>query len=474
MTSSSSARGLTAELAQLAVEWSHPDSSAAKDLAERAVVDTVAVSLAASRDVTVTTIFDAVGEDLRSGPASAWARDLSGDSRSVALVNATSAHALDFDDVDDQMIGHPSAVLVPALMAQAEELGSSGSELLEGYWAGLAASRALASALDIDSHYRAGWHSTGTIGTVAAAAAGIRLRGLSLDRARHALGIAGSLAAGSRQNFGTMTKPLHAGMAAANATLAVKLAAAGFTADASQLEGPLGYLVLHAAAPGTRTAGHERLAEPQLNVKLHACCYYIHAAADAMLDLVEAGLTPDQVARVVVTGPPHGFGALIHHRPDTGLQGKFSMEYAMAACLLDGGLGLTVFTDDAVNRPEARSLVEVVELEASDTPPVGPREWQWGYAVVSVETNDGRQLTRRVDKPRGHARRPLTEADLRLKFDDCLRFGGLRNDDGLYEALRGLRDAASVREVTGLISELTRRGHESAATLRHATQGAAV
>lgn len=455
--------GLTEELAQLAVDWVHPDSSAAKDLAERAIVDTVAVSLAASHDSTVTAILDAVGADLRGGPATAWARPGSGDSRSVALLNGTCAHALDFDDVDDELIGHPSAVLVPTVIAQGEELGSSGSDVLEAYWAGLAASRALAGALDIDAHYGAGWHSTGTIGTVGAAAAGIRLRGLSIDQARHALGIAGSLAAGSRQNFGTMTKPLHAGVAAANGTLAVKLAAAGFTADRSQLEGPLGYLALHAAAPGTRAVQPDRLAVAGLNVKLHACCYYIHAAADAMLDLASEGLAPHEVRRVVVTCPADGFGALIHHRPRTGLQGKFSMEYAMAACLLDGALGLTVFTDEAVNRPEARRLIETVELEASATPPVGPAEWQWGYAVVSVETSDGRRLTRRVDKPRGHASRPLAEADLRRKFDDCLRYGGYQTDDQLFKVLRGLRDAASVREATVLISMLSGAGADEPA-----------
>lgn len=446
--------GFTAELARLAIDWQHPDLARARDLAERAVVDTVAVALAAREDATVAALLRGVGEDLRGGTASVWASGLAGDARTVALVNGTCAHALDFDDVDDQMIGHPSAVLVPALLAQAEETDATGEQVLQGYWAGLAVARALAARLDIDSHYRAGWHSTGTIGAVAAAAAGARLRGMSLEQARRALSIAGSLAAGSRQNFGTMTKPLHAGVAAANGVLAAKLGAAGFTADAAQLEAPLGFLALHDAAPGERRVAPARMAEPALNVKLHACCYYIHAAADAMLELAADGLEPQQVRRVVVTGPPNGFDALIHHRPRTGLEGKFSMEYAMAACLLDHGLGLTVFTDEAVSRPEAQRLVETVELQVAETPPAGPPEWEWGYAVVQVETSDGRSLTRRVDKPRGHASRGLSEADLRTKYDDCLAYGGLQPDDHLYWALRELRGAASVREVTDLRARL--------------------
>jgi 2-methylcitrate dehydratase PrpD len=148
------------------------------------------------------------------------------------------------------------------------------------------------------------------------------------------------------------------------------------------------------------------------------------------------------------------------------------MEYAMAACLLDQSLGLHVFTDESVRRPEAQRLIEAVELEASETPPSGPPEWEWGYAVVSVETTDGRQLTHRVDKPRGHASRPIAEADLRKKFDDCLAYGGFEPDDRLYKALRGLREAASLREVTGLVTELTARaGVPGSSSTRPATHG---
>lgn len=466
------AAGLTEELATLAVEWQHPDREAALSLAERAFVDTVGVTLAAAHDPTVGALLTGMGADLRGGTSSVWVRGGAADARTAALVNGACAHALDFDDVDDQLIGHPSAVLVPAVMALGEAVGASGEQALDGYWAGLAVGRALAAALDVDGHYRAGWHSTGTIGAVAAAAAGIRLRGLRVDGARHALGIAGSLAAGSRQSFGTMTKPLHAGVAAAHGVLATTLAAAGYTADPSQLEQPLGYLALHAGAPGRRRVEPERMAEPRLNVKLHACCYYIHAAADAALELAAAGLQPHEVRRIVVTGPPHAFGPLIHSRPRTGLQGKFSMEYAMAACLLDSSLGLTVFTDEAVTRPEAQRLVEVVELEPSTTPPLGSAQWAWNYAVVSVETTDGRRLARRVDEPRGHASRPLEEAELRQKFDDCLVHGGLVPSDEVYRALRGLRDTASLGQVTERISDLSGRSSAAAASSPRVVEGA--
>ncbi|MQA63144.1 MAG: MmgE/PrpD family protein [Actinophytocola sp.] len=454
MTTDAVKPGLTEELAGLAVNWRHPVPAQARDLAERAVVDTIAVSLAAANDPTVAALFNGLGAELRGGPSSVWVGGLHGDPRDTALVNGVCAHALDFDDVDDQMIGHPSAVLVPAVLAAGEETGASGAKALDAYWVGLAVSRELASALGMDSHYRAGWHSTGTVGAVAAAAASARILGLSVAQVRHALGIAGSLAAGSRQNFGTMTKPLHAGVAASNGILAAKLAGSGFTADTRQLERPLGYLALHDSAPGNRRADPDEVAQPSLNVKLHACCYYIHAAADAMLELVAAGLQPHCVERIVVTGPPEGFDALIHHRPRTGLQGKFSMEYAMAACLLDGALGLSTFTDASVTRPEAQRLLAKVELHTAEVPPLGPADWEWGYAALNVETAEGEPLSNRVDKPRGHASRPLAEHELRRKFDDCLAYGGLRPSDELYAALRGLREAESLCDVTRLVSVL--------------------
>lgn len=446
MMSGSSTHGLTWELADMAVGWEHPVPTAAQDLVERAVVDTVGVSLAAANDPTVEVMLDVMTEDLSTGSSTVWVRPVQTDSRQAALLNGVSAHALDFDDVDEAIIGHPSAVLVPAVLAEGETLGVSGKAIVTAYWSGLVVARALARALDINSHYGAGWHSTGTLGTLAAAAAAARLRELSHMQTRHALGIAGSLAVGSRQNFGTMTKPLHAGVAAANGLMAAKLAGGGFTADPSQLEGPFGFLALHHPAPGTRRADQIELAQSSLNVKLHACCYYIHAAADAMLELRAAEISPADVTRITVTGPPKGFDALIHHQPRTGLEGKFSMEYAMAACLLDGALGFAAFTDDAVARDEAQELLRKVELRTAEVPPIGPAEWDWSYAVVAVTLKDGRRLENRVDKPRGNALRPLTEHELRMKFDDCLVHGGFLPSGDLFESLRSLHELESIRD----------------------------
>lgn len=304
------------------------------------------------------------------------------------------------------------------------------------------------------THYARGWHATSTLGTVAAAAAAARIYGLSVQETRYALGIAASMAAGSRQNFGTMTKPLHAGMAASNGVNAAILAAAGFTADPNQLEAPLGYAALMAAdEPRIASAeldGHWALAATGLSVKKYPCCYNTHRALDAVLDL-RAGMglvDADQVEAVEVKVHPDGLGPLIHRRPTTGLAGKFSIEYAMAAALLDGRIGLSTFTDEAVLREQAQNLLRRVTTTETSAPGAGPAGTGGPFAVVTIVTRDGNRAVNRVDVPRGEASAPLTDGEIEAKFRDCASFGAVPAGEELYESLRALRKVSSVRDVT--------------------------
>lgn len=444
----------TRHLGELTASWASPDPSRTDQLARRAVIDTVAVSLAALDDPTVTTALRALGPGT-GGPSTVLATGQSSDPGQAALLGGLLGHALDYDDVDDAMIGHPSTVLVPALLAVAEELDLTGDALLDAFALGLHVCRDVAHRVGIDGHYARGWHSTGTVGTIGATAALARLRRLDVDRTRCALGIAGSLAGGSRQNFGTMTKPLHAGVAASNAVLATRLAAAGFTADPDQLDAPLGFFALHHGSEDPGPAATD--AADGLNVKLYPCCYYIHNAADAMLELVESGLRPDDVTRVRVTVQPGGLAPLIHARPTTGLQGKFSLEYAMAAALLDRRLTLRTFTDTEVQRPAAQQLLQRVEKTESLLPPTG-EDAQGGFAVVEVEVRTGELLQRRVDRPRGHASRPVTDEELHTKFIDCAAYSGLGRDSAeqAHAGLRGLGPTTSVRAALRPLRELVK------------------
>jgi 2-methylcitrate dehydratase PrpD len=252
---------------------------------------------------------------------------------------------------------------------------------------------------------------------------------MDVDRTRCALGIAASMAGGSRQNFGTMTKPLHVGLAARDAVLAASLAGNGFTADPDQLEKPLGFFAVFSETRQLDAVlesinGPFALTVHGLNVKKYPCCYNTHRTADATLDLAaREGLKADEVRRVRLTLEPGGFDPLIHHRPQTGLHGKFSAEYVIAAALLDGAVGLSSFTDAAVRRPQAQELLARVEFAESARPPVGEASWDQAYSVVTVETDRG-EFTLRADVPRGDRRAPLSRADLEAKFRDCLDFSG--------------------------------------------------
>jgi 2-methylcitrate dehydratase PrpD len=445
---------LSERLTELSTGWQNLRPEETRDSAERAFVDTIACAIAAQDEPAARIAQPALNPTsvsrIRGFPYAG-----EGTPQTIALLGGLAAHALDFDDVDDATISHPSAVLVPALLSLSTARDLSGEAVIDAYSRGVIAGRILAAGLGIRDHYELGWHSTSTIGTVAATVAVTRLLGLDARSVRHALGIAGSLAAGSRANFGTMSKPLHAGTAASNAILAALLAEGGFTSDTTQLEGPLGFLSLHSSGSdeeeavrleGPPAATAESVIAPiGLNIKAYPCCYYTHAAADAISDLVQTGLRAENVTAIEVCVQPGGLSPLIHHRPATGLQGKFSMEYVVAAMLIDSELTPQSFTDESVTRYAAQDLIPRIALFTSDAPPRGDAEWTDGYAVVTVTTNDGRTLTQRVDRPRGHACRPLDEVRLRAKFDSCLTYGGFTTSDSAYTALRGLSSQKSMR-----------------------------
>ncbi len=453
----------TRHLGELAISWVSTDRQSSEQLARRAVIDTVAVSLAALDDPTVTTALRALGPGT-AGPATVLATGRSADPGHAALLGGLLGHALDYDDVDDAMIGHPSTVLVPALLATAEDLDVTGDAVLDAFALGLHVCRDVAARLDIEEHYAKGWHSTGTVGTIGTTAALSRLRQLDIGHTRHALGIAGSLAGGSRQNFGTMTKPLHAGVAAHNAVLATRLAASGFTADPEQLESPMGFLALHHGAGLGSTPGGTT--QDGLNVKLYPCCYYIHNAADAVLQLVASGVRAEEVERLRVTVQPGGLSPLIHRRPLTGLQGKFSMEYAMAAAVVDHQITLSTFTDAQVQRPAVQHLLQRVETTESAVPPAGGTA-DGAYAVVEVDVRSGEHLQRRVDRPRGHATRPVTDDELHVKFADCGAHAGLHEEDTerVHDILSQLGPTRSVRESMLPLRELVQRRTAAGVTL---------
>ena len=373
----------------------------------------------------------------------------------AAWINATAAHALDFDDVAQR--GHPSTVLVPAILAVAQAIGATGRQMVLAYAAGYETWAELVRR-DADAHHSKGWHPTGILGAIGAAAACASLRGLSAEQAAHAIALGASQSAGIMANFGTMTKPFHAGRAAHAGVVSARLAASGFTAALDALEHPQGFLA--AVSPAGRIdvdspveAGRVwKLSKDGLSVKKYPLCFCTHRALDGMLDLLkENPLDPARVARVNVSTSRRNTIILRNHRPQTGLEAKFSMEFAMACALVAGRAGLTELTDDFVRRAEIQSLMQRVSVAPDDREdPATP-----GYTpddLVTIDKSDGSRLeSRKITSVRGGPQEPLAREELWAKFDDCLRVGASAVPARpLFDSLMSLDQLGHVLELPGL------------------------
>lgn len=384
------------------------------------------------------------GTDLRTSPT--WA----------ALANGTAAHAHDFDDTSFAWMGHPSAPLLAALLAAGEAELADGAALVTGYVVGFEVGAALGEALN-PSHYARGWHATATLGTLACAAAAARVMRLDAPETRHALGLAASLASGLRENFGTMTKPLHVGLAARNGLLAAALAREGVTASARALDGARGFAAAFGDAADDRLAAalerlgrRWRLLDPGIAVKAYPSCAQTHAAIDALLELRAAYRpAPDEIAEVLVGVDRLTPGILIYPEPTTGLERKFSMPFCAAAALADGRVDLASF--EAEPAPAVRTLMPRVRMVVDDA--IGDDPARRAWARVTVRLRDGRTLGPLLRGPAGHPERPLSDAALRAKFLACAgRVLAPAAAAGLAEAIEHLEAIPDVRALTARLT----------------------
>ncbi|MGH9043318.1 MAG: MmgE/PrpD family protein [Acidimicrobiales bacterium] len=428
------------------VDYAHHDrpvdlSPEPVELAVRSLVDTIGVLLAGRTEGSVSQLRANFGSRKnRSATSTVLFDGGKTDPETAALLNGTAAHALDYDDVAIVTHAHPSAVLWPAISALAEKHGASGLEMIEAYLVGYDVSAAIARGMDLMTHYWRGWHTTSTIGIFGAVAAAGRMLRLNTDQLRCAIGIAGSMAAGSCQNFGTMTKPLHAGLAARGGLFAANLAAHGFTADQDQLEAPLGFF--RSYSEDQRLEGAMEVLRTEspisvygLNFKQYPCCYAAHRAISAALRLKsEHQIDASEIEKIELVLHPHGFESLIHHQPENPVEAKFSGEYAVATALLDGAVPLRSFTPEAIARPAVRRLLELVQISELAIPPLGNEAWNRGYAVVRVTSARG-EFSERVDSLDGDQLAGLTRDVVEEKFRDCVEFAaiGSRPDDLLEE-----------------------------------------
>jgi 2-methylcitrate dehydratase PrpD len=429
----------------------------AREQARRAFLDTIGVTLAGSREDASRITAEVAREQGGGDEASVFGFDFRAPASEAALVNGTSAHALDFDDVSMSMRGHPSVPLVPAVLALGEKLRSSGRVVTDAFVLGFEVECKVGRLIGAP-HYELGWHPTATFGTLGAAAACARLLRLDPDRTHMALGIAASFAGGARRNFGSMTKPLHAGWGARNGVVAAMLASRGFTADDEALEAPDGWL--NAASGGTpvdsspiaRLGSPWEIISPGIGVKLYPCCYFTHLSIDAALQVRPQIVEHiHRIDGVHVSVSPGTMMVLRKVPPESGLEGKFSLEYVVAAALVDGDVTLNSFSDGAVMRPSVRevmSRVRVTEDGPRSSAPIG------GSAVVTVEIK-GREpiVSERAEVPRGDPQNPLSWSQLTDKFHDCAN--SVLPADSIETAVRIIEAMDGLSDVRELASTLT-------------------
>jgi 2-methylcitrate dehydratase PrpD len=333
----------------------------------------------------------------------------------AALINGAMSHALDYDDSMAQFQGHPTVTLYPGLLALSEWKEKNGRDLLSAYIIGLKAGVVIGACAGAE-HYGAGWHGTSTIGRFASAAGCARLMGLTEQETVYALGIAGTQASGLKRVFGTMCKPYHAGRASQVGLEAALLAADQFTSAEDILEGADGFFQLLKGKENVKAVASlgQTWETNKLAQKYHASCHGTHSAIEVVLNMVRKdNLTVPDIKSITVHTTQTAVAIAGKKTPKTGLEGKFSIYYCVANALLRGDTGMQAFTDEKVNDPEIKPLMEKITVEAvPDSNLLGLS------ARVEVETLSGKRLEGFSDILNEIPELDLKRQKVRMKFMD--------------------------------------------------------
>jgi 2-methylcitrate dehydratase PrpD len=430
--------------------------------ARRCLVDGFGVVLAGSTVRGTAIVRDYVRATAGRQEATALGADsLRASAAHAALINGASGHAMDYDDTQlsstpDRTFGlltHPTVPVLAASLAVAERERASGARFLEAFLVGFEVECKIAEAIDPD-HYKRGFHSTGTVGTFGAAAAAARLLGLDELRIRHTLAVAASMSSGIRVNFGTMTKPLHAGRAAENGVIAAELASRGFTGGDEGLDGRWGFFQVFGGG-----ADIDRLVPalgepwaivtPGVSIKPYPCGSLSHPSMDAMLALVtEHDVKPEQIRAIRLRAGSNILEPLRYKTANNELEAKFSLPFLLGTIALRRKAGVREFTDEFVLSEPVQRMMERVttvfdaEIEAKGFDKI--------RSVVEVDLTDGRTLVRPSDERyRGGPERPFTRAELHEKFFDCASL--TLSEDQAREALGAIERVESLADAGELV-----------------------
>lgn len=440
---------LTQSLAEAIVSSNPRGDESAMSAARTAIIDFLACALGGAEDRSTKILLDTLVAE-PSGKAIIIGHAGRADPFTAALINGHVGHVLDFDDVHASVRGHPTTVIIPALLALDEEV--SAEDFVAAYIVGLETMARLGLSIGT-KHYENGFHASATLGTIGAAAAIAHLLKFSSTTTAVALGLAATQSAGLRLQFGFDAKPLHAGLAARAGLTAARLAKAGLSGAPDFLGGSIGFYSAFAFGAETPARTIEnfgapwQIVSPGLTLKAFPCCTASHPVAVGALELrQDNGLKPDMIDSVLITFPPGGDAALVAGKaPKTGIDARFSAEYVFAAAITDGHLAIGHFDEEAT-RDDLLDLSRRISRRHDATArPLSP-DPTTRFVVIDVILKDGTPISRRVDGLPG-----ITDPS--GKFHDAT--GGAAAFSAIPALIRTMTTAGDLAQLRRLLNQPT-------------------
>jgi len=416
--------GITEKIAEFAAHLTYEQiPQPAVEEAKKAVRDCIGVTLAGSREEDAKICAGLAREESAKEESTVYGQRFKSSAIHAAFANGTAAHAMDFDH-SFTLMGQPTSPIIPATLALGEALGASGRQIIEAYVAGFEATGKLVFSLR--DAKQDGWHGPANLGLFGASVACGKLLGLNASQIQMSLGIAASMASGVVANFGTMTKPLHTGLAARNGVTAAKLAKSGYTANGQAIEAGVGFLDMfyHDSPVDSRPIDELgktfALETDGIRIKPYPCGGLTHPTIDATLELcAKHGITADMIESVQADVVKHTASRIIFKVPQNGIQGKFCMPYLLSRAIIDKKVGLDVFTDEAVRDQNILKLAEKIEMRLD--PNLKASSPGGRPCRVTIRMKNGQTHILEKEHAKGSPEVPMSLEELRGKFSDCAR-----------------------------------------------------
>ena len=403
------------------------------ELAKKHILDGFGLALSGSVARTGEYLFKHIKKNSAKGKATVIGSKMKLPSQFAALANGVGIHSDDYDDTQlavakDRVYGlltHPTAPCLPSAFAEGEIHKINGKDFLNAYLIGVDVECKISEAMS-PRHYQHGFHSTATCGTFESEAAASKIRKYSFDKTLRSIGIAASLSAGLRENFGTMTKPLHAGRAAESGVVACDLSNYGWSSTDKILESPRGFFQAHGGGYDINAIKGKlgkpwTFSKPGISIKPHPCGSLTHPGMTKMLELIKKyNIKPDQILKVDV-GTNHNMqNALIHHRPKNEFQAKFSMEYSMAILLIERRAYIPEYQDKRINKSDVQKMLRRVNFYKNKTAEAA------GYdkmtTLIDIYLKNGKKISGRGDFGKGSPAIPMSYDEVADKFLGCAEF----------------------------------------------------